>query len=45
MGPLSPHISRDISHFLEAVFSMVRKIHGKQLGDRMKDFDVNLGIW
>ena len=39
------HISPDTSHYMEAVFSMVRKIYGKQPGDPMKDLDVNLAIW
>ena len=39
------HISPNTSHFLEAVFRMARKIHGKPLGDRMEDLNVNLAIW
>ena len=38
------HISRDTSHCMEAVFSMVRKIYGKPPGDPMKDLRVNLAI-
>ena len=30
---------------MEAVFSMVREIYGRQPGDPMKDLDVNLAIW
>ena len=30
---------------MEAVFSMVRKINGKQPGDLMEDLNVNLAIW
>ena len=37
----TPHTS----HFLDAVFSMVREIYGRQPGDPMKDLDVNLAIW
>ena len=39
------HISTDTSHYMEVVFSMVRKIYGKQPGDLMKDLNVNLAIW
>ena len=39
------HKSPNTSHFKEAVFSMVRKIYGKQPGDLMKDLNVNLAIW
>ena len=35
------HISPDTSHFMEAVFSMIRKIYGKQPGDLMEDLNVN----
>ena len=34
-------ISPDTSHCMEAVFSMVRKIYGKQRGDPMEDLSVN----
>ena len=37
-------ISPDTSHFL-GVFSMVRKIYGKQPGDPTEDLNVNLTIW
>ena len=37
-------ISPNTSHFMEAVFSMVRKINGRQPGDPMKDLNVNLAI-
>ena len=37
-------ISPDTSHYMEAVFSMVRKIYGKQPGDPMEDLNVNLAI-
>ena len=37
------HVSPDTSHFMEAVFSKVRKIHGKPLGDLMEDLNVNFG--
>ena len=33
------------THRMEAVFSMVRKIYGKPLGDPMEDLNVNLAIW
>ena len=39
------HISPNTSHCMEAVFSMVRKIYGKQPGDPMEDLNVNLAIW
>ena len=32
------------SHYIEAVFSIVREIHGRQPGDPMQDLDVNLAI-
>ena len=35
------HTPPDTSHFMEAVFSMVRKIYGKQPGDPVED----LAIW
>ena len=38
------HISSDTSHFMEAVFSMVRKIYRKQPGDPTEDLNVNLAI-
>ena len=38
-------ISTNTSHHMEAVFSMVRKIYGRQPGDPMKDLNVNLAIW
>ena len=38
---ISPHAS----HCMEAVFSMVKKFYGRQLGDSMKDWNVNLAIW
>ena len=39
------HISPNTSHYVEAVFSMVRKIYGRQPGDLMEDLNVNLDIW
>ena len=39
------HISPNTSHCMDAVFSMVRKIHRKQPGDLMKYLDVNLAFW
>ena len=39
------HISPDTSHYMAAVFSMVRKIYGRKPGDPMKDLDVSLTIW
>ena len=30
---------------MEAVFSMVRNINGKPLGDPMEDLNVNLAVW
>ena len=38
-------MSPNTSHFLEAVFSMVREIYGRQPGDPMKDLVVNLVIF
>ena len=35
----------DTSPDMEAVFSMVRKIYGKQPGDLVEDLNVNLPIW
>ena len=39
------HTSLDTSRYMEAVFSMVRKICGKQAGDPVEDLNVNLAIW
>ena len=39
------HRSADTPHYMEAVFSMVRKIYGKQPGDPVNDLDVNLAFW
>ena len=39
------HISPDTSHYMEAVFFMVRKICGKPPGDPVEDLIVNLAIW
>ena len=39
------HLLRDTSHYMEAVFPMVRKIHGKQPDDPMEGLNVNLAIW
>ena len=30
---------------MEAIFSMIRKIYGKQPGDPMEDLNVNLATW
>ena len=38
-------ISPNTSHHMEAVFSMVRKIYGRQPGDPMEDVNVNLALW
>ena len=38
-------ISPNTSHFMEAVFYMVRKIYGKQPGDPVEDLNVNLAMW
>ena len=38
-------ISPDTSHYMESVFSMVRKINGKQPGDPMDDLNVNLAFF
>ena len=38
-------VSPNRSHFMEAVFSMVRKIYGKQLGDPVDGLNENLAIW
>ena len=38
-------ISPNTARFWEAVFSMVRKIYGRQPGDPAKDLNVNLAIW
>ena len=37
-------ISPNTSHYMEAVFTMVRKIYGRQPGDPMTDLNVNLAI-
>ena len=37
--------SPNTSHYMEGVFSMVRKICRRQLGDPVKDLNVNLAIW
>ena len=37
--------SQDTSHFMEDVFSMVRKIYGKEPGDPVEDLNANLAIW
>ena len=39
------HISPDTSHHMEAFFSMIRKIYGKQPDDPVEDLNVNLAIW
>ena len=39
------HMPPNTSHQVEAVFSMVRKIDGKQPGDPMEDLNENLAIW
>ena len=39
------HISPDTSHYMEAVFFMVRTIYGKPPGDPVEDLIVNLAIW
>ena len=39
------HISPDTPDYKEAVFSMVRKICGKQQGDLMEDLNVKLAVW
>ena len=39
------HISPGTSHYLEAVFSMVRKIYGKPPGDPTEDLNVFVAIW
>ena len=38
---ISPHTSQ----YTEAVLSMIRRIYGRQPGDPVKDWDVNLAIW
>ena len=38
-------VTASSSSFLEAIFSMVRKIYGKQPGDPMEDLNVNLASW
>ena len=38
-------ISPNTSHDMEAVFSMVRKIYGRQPGDPTRDFNVNFAIF
>ena len=35
-------ISPNTSHYMEAVFSMIREIYGRKPGDPLKDLDVNL---
>ena len=44
MGDHYLHISLETSHNMEAVFSMVRKIHGKPPADPMEDLSVNLAF-
>ena len=39
------HISLDTSHYMEAVFSMVRKIYGTQPGDPMEYLNVNIWLF
>ena len=39
------HISPDTSHYMEAVFSVVRKIYGKQPGDPLEDLNMDLVMW
>ena len=39
------HVSPDTSHYMEAVFSMVRKIYGKQPGDSMEYLNMYLAFW
>ena len=39
------HMSPDTSHYMEAVFSMVRKIYVKPPGDPMEELNVNLATW
>ena len=41
----SLQISPNTSHKMEAVFSMVKKIYGRQPGGPMKDLNVNLALW
>ena len=44
-GASSFQISPNTSHYMEAVFSIVRKINGRQPGDPMKDLSVHWAIW
>ena len=41
----SSKVSPHTSHYTEAVFSMIREIYGRTLGDPVKDLDVNLATW
>ena len=41
----SLHVSPATIHHLEAVFSIVRGIHGREHDDPMDDLDVNVAIW
>ena len=38
-------ISPQTISFTEAVYDMIRKIHGRPSGDPMEDVDVNVAIW
>ena len=41
----NPHVSPATVHHKEAVFSIVRKIYGRERDDPMDDLDVNMAIW
>ena len=45
MEPPPPNITKHIPFFLEAVFSMARKIYGRQTGDPTEALNVNLAVW
>ena len=44
-GTTTSKLSPNTSHCMEAVISMVWKICLRQLGDLMKDLNVNVSIW
>ena len=40
-----PHVAPATIHHTEAVFSIVRRIYGREHDDPMDDLDVNMAIW
>ena len=43
--PHNLHMSPATIHHTEAVFSIIRGIHGREHDDPMDDLDVNMAIW